>query len=214
MDSPEFQPGDMYRMGLEKELNDENKIGKAGGEKTVYELQNDPKKVVGFFHESVKETPNIIKARYYLTKIIHLLFPNNVPDMHMAASNPHAIISDKVMRSNNPDLPRPTYSQMTEIADRFEQAGVYGLDLAGAENFIRDTSNNIFYVDSFTPWVIDYDDTQLIHPVERFYSPEGLEKSIQTLPPDLADEAKEALERLNFLYEEDMKAIRNGTLFN
>ena len=66
-----------------------------GGEKKVYQDPKNPDRVVGIFREHIEETPNQIKARFYLTKILHLLFPKNIPDMHWAGSEPNAYQADR-----------------------------------------------------------------------------------------------------------------------
>jgi len=77
------------------ENNTKKQIGE-GYEKRVYEDPNNKDRVIAKFHEYIDETPNQIKAKYYLTKILHFLFPKNIPDMHWAGSEPNAYQVDKV----------------------------------------------------------------------------------------------------------------------
>ena len=65
-------------------------LGK-GAERTVYPSADHPDRVVGIYHEGSEETPRSMKATYYLTKIVHLLFPANIPDVQFAASDPNAV---------------------------------------------------------------------------------------------------------------------------
>lgn len=67
-----------------------------GSEKRIYNDPINKDRVIAKFHEHIEETVNQTKARYYLTKILHLLLPKNIPDMHWTGSDPHAYAIDKV----------------------------------------------------------------------------------------------------------------------
>lgn len=61
-----------------------HKIG-AGQEKQIFEHPTDPAKVVARFRESresKRQTPSQMRGRYYLSKVLHLIFPKFVPNMH------------------------------------------------------------------------------------------------------------------------------------
>lgn len=72
-----------------------------GSEKIVYTDPVFPKRV---FKEMKRqegmplktESAEAIKARYYLTKILHLLFPDNIPDIHLAQSEPSMLVAEKI----------------------------------------------------------------------------------------------------------------------
>ncbi len=67
-----------------------------GRDKKVYPDAGNKDRVIAEFKEHIEETPNQIKARYYLTKILHLILPKNIPDMHMAGSEPNVYKVDKI----------------------------------------------------------------------------------------------------------------------
>lgn len=59
-----------------------------GFEKIVFSDPKRPEMVIaGIREDEVRPVPPAdIKARYYLQKIIHMLFPKNIPDIHLAAT--------------------------------------------------------------------------------------------------------------------------------
>lgn len=63
------------------ELKKAEKIGE-GAEKTIYSHPENPEKVIARWHYDTKESLEQVRGRYYLTKILHLLFPKNIPDIH------------------------------------------------------------------------------------------------------------------------------------
>src|SRR3989338_10688468 len=72
-----------------------------GSEKRVFHDVDHPRGVVGVFHDEVNyRGPEYAKAQFYLTKILHLLLPNNIPDMHLAATEPRVVALDKVVLSH------------------------------------------------------------------------------------------------------------------
>jgi hypothetical protein len=86
----------------ERKIKLGEKLG-TGAEKTVYTDPDNEKLAKAVFHKEARETtsdgteqtPEYIKARFYLTKILHLLYPKNIPDMHMSASEPNMIVVDR-----------------------------------------------------------------------------------------------------------------------
>ena len=48
---------------------------------------NKPKVIKDTFvyFEDFEKSPNFVKAQFYLTKLVHLLFPENVPDIYFAS---------------------------------------------------------------------------------------------------------------------------------
>lgn len=78
------------------------KIGQ-GTHQAVYVHGDDEQKVVKVTNEtySVIESQNFVKARFYLTKILHHFFPKQIPDVHLEASNDNksTIVSERVFPS-------------------------------------------------------------------------------------------------------------------
>ncbi|MEK7615619.1 MAG: hypothetical protein AAB420_00250 [Patescibacteria group bacterium] len=46
-----------------------------GLEKAVYENKNNPDQIIGIYLKGWKRKPEVTKARYYLTNILHMLYP-------------------------------------------------------------------------------------------------------------------------------------------
>lgn len=53
-----------------------------GAEKKVYETIDNGREVIALFHN--EKNPRSMKGRYYLTKILHQLFPEEIPDISFA----------------------------------------------------------------------------------------------------------------------------------
>ena len=143
---------------MEGEIKLGKKIGE-GDEKVVYEDPNSKEKVIAVFKERIPESPNTVKARFYFTRILHLLFPNNIPDIHWSGSNPHAYSTKRVDEDlargikNSFRLYYKTKKQkegISELTENLHQLGM-GLDI-GPYNFMEDSSGQMLYVDSFWPW--------------------------------------------------------------
>lgn len=177
----------------------ENLLGQPGGEKSVYEDPDNPDLAIGIFHTYRKETPHQVKARFYLTKILHLLFPKNVPDIHMASSDPHAITVERV--GDNKEEKSPDYLEKVRLQEEFERLGV-SLDKNKPDNYKCDKDGNVVYVDSFRPWSL--------YRGELFcgYDSVELQKAIQGLKDE--EQRELALSYLNRL--EELLAEENRNL--
>src|SRR3989339_267444 len=74
-----------------------------GSEKMVYGSTDDETKVVKESHSRFKHERdyNFIKAQYYLSKILHLLLPKNIPDIHYTSieDGQHITIDQRVKQS-------------------------------------------------------------------------------------------------------------------
>ncbi len=155
-----------------------------GGEKKVYIHPEDEEKVVAFFREGPKssETAASMKGRFYLTKILHLLIPDSVPDIHLATRNDDeaVLVSErkhlgdeysKFSRLNDLNLQNTLPSNELYKLSNAESEHAYTLDQDAMDslyskldelgvlidfstpNLGNDSDNNLIYVDnSFRPW--------------------------------------------------------------
>lgn len=64
-----------------RRLSEGEKIG-AGRYKEVYSSKEDPEAVIANFREPIGNDE--VKSAFYLGKIAHILFPDNIPDIHAA----------------------------------------------------------------------------------------------------------------------------------
>ena len=178
------------------------KIG-AGSEKRVYENPNNPDQAIGIFHEYITESSEKIKARFYLTKISHLLFPQNIPDIHLAASDPHAIVVDRI---KDKDMSGRNYGKFYAAIDEFnlklKSVGINWIDNY-YKNFIFDEQDRLFYVDSFDPWVIIGETNK--NKSEPSFDKEKLESALQNLEDEKRELGLSYLKRL-----EDLERIASS----
>jgi len=64
------------------ETNGRTPLG-SGNEKNVYIDPENEKRVISLMKETEqRDTLRQLKGRYYLTKIAHLLLPDNIPDVY------------------------------------------------------------------------------------------------------------------------------------
>ena len=70
-----------------------------GADNDVYQDADNPDRVIAIRKHGKEDTVDRerkIKARFYLKKILHALFPKNIPDIDRATSNPQATRRTKV----------------------------------------------------------------------------------------------------------------------
>jgi hypothetical protein len=63
------------------------------------EVFNDPtseRRLIALAKYERGDNPRAVKGSYYLTKIIHLLYPESIPDLHMATLKPKATVRQKM----------------------------------------------------------------------------------------------------------------------
>lgn len=209
------RPGDMFRHNLESELTLPEGELREGEEKVVYDIKHDPEHVVGKYHETedkeLNPTPRQLKGTFYLMKILHLLFPQNVPNFEMAASNPPMVKVDKVIGETSRFA-----GDMDERLALLETIDQTSVELDGVYvNFKRDASGNLVYVDTVYPWNISFENSDLDKPngIIPNYSSDILRSKIMTLPEGEREQALSYLDRINTLLDEEIQALKSGTLF-
>ena len=165
-----------------------------GAEKKVYVNPNNPDSVIGVFHESMEESSEFVKARFYLTKILHLLFPENIPEIHAAASDPYVIVTDKVEDSTRSfTLAERSGKAFGDLKAKLDLVGVAFDDFAGNLKF--DKNGDLFYVDSFEPWLVGKNFIS-----KPQFNKEKMEAAIQNLDDDKKELALSYFKRLDEMY--------------
>ena len=88
-----------------------DKLGESfarGNEKIIYPHPHDPEKLVAELWDQKEALPSEIKGRYYLTKILHLLFPKNIPDVSFAGggdgNTPYLVMEKKNLDARHKEL--------------------------------------------------------------------------------------------------------------
>lgn len=177
-----------------------------GREKKAFGHRHQKDLVVAEFFkkEWLKETPGQVKARFYLTKILHFLYPQNIPNIHLAASEPHALIMDRV-RGKESD-PSDEDAKINDLYEELDSLGVH-LDFKHW-NFLKTKKDggeeNLMYVDSFDAYKIFYDKGGNPVRIDRWYLADALGEAIKTnLSGDKRERALKYLERLMALEAED-----------
>lgn len=163
------------------------KLG-SGGEKDVYVNQENPDRAVGMFNEGRDETTFQIKGRFYLTKILHLLYPKQIPDIHLAASDPHMIEVDRVIIGKKfNDRDKKAEMDRDLLTKKFENLGV--IPDYYRTNFGYDQEGNLVYLDSVDPFQGN----------ECFYDPEKIKAALEQLENDKKEQGLVFLKRLEAL---------------
>jgi len=94
-----------------------DRIG-GGADNDVYQDPHHPDRVIAVRKEGKedsKERERKIKARFYLKRILHALFPENIPDAYRATSNPQA--------TWRPKVPLDPLHRAIQKTDAFESGG-------------------------------------------------------------------------------------------
>lgn len=193
-----------------------------GEEKKVYQDKENPDRVIGKYRRE-KNNPFQVKGSYYLTKILHVLFPKNIPDIHLAAMKPTVSVRKKVELGTAHHFIREQWLKeemigkenehhinraMSEITndpkisalkDKLHSAGVDVDNFPG--NFGIDDEGNAQYIEDFYPFHPSPNDVFAFD-----YS--ALLKAIMDLPEKERSKALKYLERLNDLAEEEKKSLK------
>lgn len=174
-----------------------------GAEKKVYENPNNPEQVIGIFHKSESQSVELAKGRFYLTKILHLLFPKNIPDMHLAATEPNMISADKVESGPRSfGFTERSEKSFKDLESNLNSVGVIFDDYS--LNLIFDKGGDLFYVDSFFPWITEAGRSVRQYDRQKLYS------SIQNLDDDKKELGLSYLNRLEEMYEKALENSKKG----
>lgn len=160
-----------------------------GSEKKVFLSPHNPERVIGIFHEYREETPEQVKGRFYLTKILHALYPQHIPELHLAASNPHAVEVERINGEH-------TYSWevISRLEETLREVGVIVDTYTG--NFLIDSSGFLRYVDTVMPW----------YGVNRNYNPAKIkEVGSKKLEAKDLERVLSYLARLESLYQDSVR---------
>ncbi|MDO8429812.1 MAG: hypothetical protein Q7S73_00385 [bacterium] len=191
-------------------INKENlkSLGR-GVEKEVFENPDNPDLTLGIYHEYKDESVNLIKARFYLTKILHMLSPENMPDIHLVSSNPKLIVMDKVEGNDLVDEEKDWKKRQQEIKklkDKFSNIGINILDDTPA-NFRYDYNGNLVYLDNLYPWGQSLRSSENKSTV-FYYDEKKLEAALKSLKEQGNRElGLSYLERVEILRKEEFKNL-------
>ncbi|MDP3948747.1 MAG: hypothetical protein Q8Q17_02240 [bacterium] len=197
---------------------DDEPIGE-GRKNIVYLDPLNADHVIAFSKAEDKTSPNIVKGRYYLGKILHLLFPDNFADVHISSSEPEATVRQNLnledtyvelqklaieSRAKGERVNPVRWKQLkdlraenlprSEIGKLTSRLASVGITIGGAEiNFALGQDGNLKYAEIEEPFNAE----------KRFYNPDALQKAIATLDDEAKEKAISYFKRLEVLYEQE-----------
>ncbi len=199
-----------------------------GCQKKVFVDPKNEKRIIAEMKENVKEdTPRQLKGRYYLTKIAHLLLPENIPAVYQAGESvegKQTVDAERIAHSPGHALLQKTWQMEGSFDAAYEQAHKelgadiqrvesrlrhIGLDLGVdtyVSNFTKDKKGNIYYLETFRPWEINFPNHGKI---EMWFDEEKLRNAIDGLSDSATKEkCKRLLERVFALAKEEERELR------
>ncbi len=147
-----------------------------GEEKEVFTHPSNSERVVSAYMEGRgPKSPEQLKGSFYLTKTLHLLAPENIPDIHdvgVSEDDVYSFSRDRIPHSEIHTRLQSTIEQggdgsdlIDELEDEIpssekskveEKLGDLGQFIdSNYGNFLKDAEGNIQYLENFTPWYID-----------------------------------------------------------
>jgi hypothetical protein len=179
-----------------------------GSEKLIYEDPASPNRVIKKYREKETRETNLVRARFYLAKILHGVLPENFPDIHQSASQPNQVIMDRVIVDNDhaeiQKVLKSTSEQYVHLGalerEKFKQyrnerkadprviqlvqtLKEIGIDFDQASLNFSLEEDRAIYLDTIEPWgeSIDRDDDNK-SVLKKNFHPEKLRLAIQALP--------------------------------
>lgn len=185
------------------------KLGK-GGEKDVYIRKGRPDQVIGVYKKELASERKI-KGRFYLMKLLHLIYPDGIRDINASYSQPHSVISPRVESKflrkirNKVGIPDTQKSlKIRQFKEKMSQD--FGLWCDATEgNFMYDEKDNLIYIDTIDPWSggkLRPDSNKIIGGKLRF-DLSKIRTAIESLTDQERVKAENYLERLLILAKED-----------
>lgn len=174
-------------------MREGKQVAPPGGERRVHEdLASSTTRLIKTAHEQL-ESAEFIKARFHLMKLLHLLLPKGIPNIHAAYSEPDALVVERKWPS------RKTLDGERAQSKLQATLGSLGVTLdVYPGNFLEEKDGYVYYVDSVDPWM---DMGSHLRPQ---YSETALKNAIQEKisDPTTRNKASLHLKRLSELLKE------------
>lgn len=132
-----------FEKWIEK-IKKQDKI-EGGAQKRVFIHPDDPQKIVAIFYTD--RSVYSIKERFYVNKILNLLYPDNIPNIHLAASKPAVLVIDHVKGKEIKPWNLKHQFHKTVIERRLRKIGI--LIDSNYFNFMVNQDGSVFYIDDF-----------------------------------------------------------------
>ncbi len=127
----------------------------SGAEKIVYEFgANKVAAILAPYspeHSNKDYSPEVMKRKFYERKLLNLLAPESIPDIHMAGTSPPMLILDRVHRAGSRDEVAVAIERKTRFGRKDPQSELSALGLRidpTGDNLILDKGGNTVYVDN------------------------------------------------------------------
>ncbi len=181
------RPGDWYANRVQEMREKQSELG-SGVSKTVFVSPEREDQVRAIYHRPESQQTRTFQERYYSGKLLHMLYPDNFPDIHRSTTIPATNDVERVQPVQNEGLLSKAIHRFTDGFTRTQISRKVwketGLVLDKSKlNFIRDKSGNLVYVD--TPvFSLDMGRPSLL-------------KKISELPPAQQAQAQVYLDRIS-----------------
>ncbi len=211
-----------------------NPIGE-GAEKKVFINPEDQKKVISERKEGIeeetgleKDTHRQLKARYYLTQIVQLLLPKNIPHVYNIGESKQGIQIADVERIEHmesharlqeinklrgdtdlikKDIEKELGEEGYELIDKLHEFGLGSSIDETFGNYIKDEKGNVRYIETFNPWEKDVVDNKNIR---LLFDEEELRGAIESNSDEkVRNQCIKHLERVLTLFEEEKQELKN-----
>lgn len=199
-------------------------LGEGKQKKVFVDSENEKSVISETRQEAEKDTPCQLEGRYLLTKIAHLLLPENIPDIYQAKESADKKQTVEVERISH--TPKHVLLQETRQSGKDEKlaskelmeelgSGPMDTTLKIADvglgfnvdenigNFTKDELGNVYYLETFKPWDVNpADPTQL----EILFDETMLWQAIECISdPKTKEECSQHLDKLLILLDEERK---------
>jgi len=204
-----------------------------GNEKVIYPDPNHPDRIRAELRKKesgYQPTERQMRGRFYLSKILHFIFPAAIPEVYAAGTKDGGYLdiekvetdedhrrmqAARAKTESGKHLSNEESVEMRQLAQKREQdpkihdfvnalrkLGVI-VDPTG-DNYSYGSDGSFQYLDnSFTPWQINRVGRKLV----KAYNADELAKAIESLAPEQKEQAKLYLERLEQLFKEEEEVL-------
>ena len=114
-------------------LDEKEKPFAAGAERKVYRHPRKKERVVAVENVSFRRNEQQARQEYYLTKIMHILLPDNIPDIHSYGSRPSMSVRQNVELGTEHKI-----IQEQKLANRTKGGRFYDIDSKVRSSIIND----------------------------------------------------------------------------
>lgn len=202
-------------------------LGQGDERKVFVDPENEERVISELNSEAQKDSPNALKARYYLTKILYMLLPDNIPDIYQTGEDGDG--KQTIDRARAPHSPGQELLQknrrlgddeeaakdlmisemgsgMNDLVAQLADIGLgFNID-ENVGNFTKDAKGKVQYLETFKAWEPDVAGSGKLEPL---FDEQALRTAIEGIPDDT--EKGQCLTYLNRLLKlkQDEEALSN-----